>query len=81
MTGGESLFLYNLLLLLFITSSVLELRSASAVSAKRHTRARAALRLDNIWGREIVRLEGELWMKGVPGYPAPDVPRSFIEGT
>lgn len=33
--------------------------SASAANTKRHSKASAALILDNIWGREIVRLEGE----------------------
>ena len=57
--SGESLFLYNIRLLLIIESSILEVRSASAVSAKRHTKAMVALKLDNILGREIVRHNGE----------------------
>ena len=57
--GGGALFLYNICLLFFIECSIPVARSASAVSTKRHSKESAALRLDSIWGREVVRLEGE----------------------
>ena len=61
-SGGELLSLYNVPLLFLIKFSMLEARSASTVSAKRHTKASPALRLDIIWSREG---EGDYWLSDI----------------